>query len=153
MAQSHFIVAKNRRARHEYHVEETLEAGIVLQGSEVKSIREGRISLQEAYCRIEPDGMLLLDCHIAPYSLGDKSTMPDSVRPRRLLLHRHQLRAWKKASTQKGYTIVPLEIYFRDGYAKVKIGLGKGKKLYDKRSDMARREAQRRIERAVRKGP
>lgn len=145
------IVTKNRKARHEYAIEETLEAGIVLRGSEVKSIREGRISLQEAFCRIENGEMMLFNCHIAPYSHGDESTAPDAVRPRKLLLHRSEIRKWEKASQQKGYTIVPLKVYFKEGYAKVEIGLAKGKKLYDKRADIAEQEAKRRMEQLSRK--
>lgn len=146
MAKGIKIVTKNRKARHEYAIEETLEAGIVLRGSEVKSIREGRISLQEAFCRIENGEMILFNCHIAPYSHVDESTAPDATRPRKLLLHGTEIRRWDKESHQKGYTIIPLMVYFRDGYAKVEIGLAKGKKLYDKRADIAEREAKRRME-------
>lgn len=145
------IVTKNRKARHDFHIEETLEAGIALRGSEVKSIREGRISLQEAFCRVENGEMKLFNCHIAPYSHGDESTAPDPTRPRKLLLHRSEIRKWEKASQQKGYTIVPLTVYFKNGYAKVEIGLAKGKKLYDKRADIAEREAKRRMEQLSRK--
>lgn len=145
------IVTKNRKARHDYRIEDTLEAGIVLRGSEVKSIREGRISLQEAFGRVENGEMKLFNCHIAPYSHGDESTAPDATRPRKLLLHRSEIRKWEKASQQQGYTIVPLAVYFRNGYAKVEIGLAKGKKLYDKRADIAEKEAQRRMEQLSRK--
>lgn len=140
------IVAKNRRAYHEYHIEEKLEAGIALRGSEVKSIREGRINLQEAYCRVEGGEMKLFNCHIAPYSHVDESTSPDPLRSRKLLLHKREIEKWKKASEQQGYTIVPLMVYFKNGYAKVQIGLAKGKKLYDKRADIAERDSKRRIE-------
>lgn len=145
------IVTKNRKAYHDYHIEEKLEAGIVLAGSEVKSIREGRISLQEAFCRVENGEMKLFNCHIAPYSHGDESTSPNPTRDRKLLLHRNEISKWKKATEQKGYTIIPLMLYFKGGYAKVQIGLAKGKKLYDKRSDIAEQEANRRMEQLSRK--
>ncbi len=145
------IVTKNRKARHEYSIAETLEAGIVLRGSEVKSIREGRISLQEAFCRIENGEMILLNCHVAPYSHGDDATAPDATRPRKLLLHRSEIRKWEKESHQKGFTIIPLMVYFREGNAKIEIGLAKGKKLYDKRADIAERDAKRRMDQLSRK--
>lgn len=151
MADGIKIVTKNRRAGHDYSIDETLEAGIALQGSEVKSIREGRISLQEAFCRVENGEMKLFNCHIAPYSHGDAATAPDPTRPRKLLLHRSEISKWEKASQQKGYTIIPLMVYFRNGYAKIKIGLAKGKKHYDKRADIAEQEAKRRMEQLSRK--
>ncbi len=151
MADGIKIVTKNRKASHDYSIEETLEAGIVLRGSEVKSIREGRISLQEAFCRVENGEMKLFNCHISPYSHGDESTAPEATRPRKLLLHRSEIRKWEKATQQKGFTIIPLKVYFRDGYAKVEIALARGKKLYDKRSDIAEQEAKRRMEQLSRK--
>ena len=141
-------ITRNRKAYHEYHVEETIEAGIALRGSEVKSVRQGKISLQEAWCSVEPDNMTLMDCHIAPYEFADASTAPSPVRARRLLLHRRELRKWSKACAQKGYTVIPLSVYLKNGYAKVKVGLCKGKKLHDRRASIAEREAKRRIERA-----
>lgn len=141
-------ITQNRKAYHEYRVEETIEAGVVLRGSEIKSVRQGKISLQEAWCRIEPDEMTLMDCHIAPYEFADASTLPSPVRPRRLLLHRRELRKWRKACSQKGYTAIPLSVYLKNGYAKVKVGLCKGKKLHDRRASIAEREAKRRMERA-----
>lgn len=144
------IIAKNRKARHEYYIEETLEAGMALKGSEVKSIREGKINLQEAFCRIENGEMKLFNCHIAPYSHGDESTTHNPTRDRKLLLHRSEIRKWKKAAEQQGYTIVPLMVYFRNGNAKLEIGLAKGKKFYDKRSDVAEQESKRRLERVMR---
>lgn len=151
MAEGIKIITKNRKARHEYSIEESLEAGIVLRGSEVKSIREGRISLQEAYCRVEQGEMVLFNCHIAPYSHGDESTAPHATRPRKLLLHQSEIRKWEKESQQKGFTIIPLMVYFREGYAKIEIGLAKGKKLYDKRADIAEQEAKRRMDQLSRK--
>ncbi|MXW65036.1 MAG: SsrA-binding protein SmpB [Bacteroidetes bacterium SB0662_bin_6] len=143
-------VTKNRKAYYEYHVEETIEAGIALRGSEVKSVRQGKISLQEAWCRIEGGTMKLMDCHIAPYEFADASTAPSPVRPRQLLLHRRELLKWEKACARKGYTVIPLSVYLRNGYAKVKVGLCKGKKLHDRRASVAEREAKRRMERAPR---
>jgi len=143
------IVVTNRKARHDYHIEDTLEAGIVLQGTEVKSIRQGKASLQEAYCVVEGDEMFIYSMHVAPYTHGsDNNHVP--TRKRKLLLHKREIYKWRKASEQKGYTIVPLRLYFRDGYAKVEIGLAKGKKLYDKRADIAERETKRRMDREMR---
>lgn len=150
MAEGIKIVAKNRKARHEFHIEENLEAGMVLQGSEVKAIREGRVNMAEAFCRITNGEMMLYNCHISPYSHGSEHTNHDPLRPRKLLLHRREIQKWKKATEQKGYTIVPLSLYFKSGNAKLEIGLARGKKLYDKRSDIAERETQRRMDRAMR---
>lgn len=145
------LVAKNRKAYYDYHIEEKLEAGIALRGSEVKSIREGQISLQEAFCRVENGEMKLFNCYVAPYSHVDEATTPDPTRTRKLLLHRSEIRKWEKATQQKGYTIIPLAVYFKHGYAKVEIGLAKGKKHFDKRSDIAEKETKRRIEQLTRK--
>ena len=143
-------ITKNRKAHYEYHVEETIEAGIALRGSEVKSIRQGKISLQEAWCHVENGTMKLMDCHIAPYEFTDASTAPSPVRPRQLLLHRRELLKWEKACAQKAYTVIPLAVYLRNGYAKLKIGLCKGKKLHDRRASIAEREAKRRMDRVAR---
>ncbi|MDE2996875.1 MAG: SsrA-binding protein SmpB [Bacteroidota bacterium] len=141
------IVTSNRKATHEYHIDERIEAGMVLQGTEVKSLRDGKVNLQEAYCTVDGGEMLLLQCHIAPYSHGNRANH-DPVRPRKLLLHRREISRLEKASAQKGYTLVPLIIYFKRGLAKIEIGLGKGKKLYDKRADIAEREMKRKLSRA-----
>jgi SsrA-binding protein len=143
------IIARNRRARHDYHIEKEVEAGIVLQGTEVKSLRAGKANLQEAFCSVVNGEMMLLNCHISPYSHGNQFNH-DPVRPRKLLLHRREIEQFAKASQQKGYTIIPLKLYFRNGYAKVEVGLAKGKKLYDKRTDIAERETQRRLDRVMR---
>lgn len=145
------IVTTNRKAFHEYEIVDRLEAGIALRGSEVKSIREGRISLQEAFCRVEAGEMKLFNCHIAPYSHADEATRPDPTRTRKLLLHRSEIRRWEKELNQKGFTAVPLKVYFKNGYAKVEIGLARGKKLYDKRADIAEKESKRRLEQLTRK--
>lgn len=144
------IVTTNRKARHDYHIEETMEAGMVLTGSEVKSLREGRVNMSDAYCSIDRGEMVLHNCHISPYSHGSEFTNHEPLRDRKLLLHRREIEKWRKASEQKGYTIVPLKIYFKGGYAKVEIGLAKGKKLYDKRADIAEQETKRRLERVLR---
>ena len=151
MADGIKIITTNRKAYHDYAIEEKLEAGLALKGSEVKSIREGRISLQEAFCRVENGEMKLFNCHIAPYSHADEATRPDPTRTRKLLMHRSEIRKWTNALEQQGYTAIPLKVYFRNGYAKVEIGLAKGKKLYDKRADIAEKETQRRIEQLTRK--
>lgn len=144
------IITSNRKAHHEYHIEDRAEAGIVLQGTEVKSLREGKANLQDAYCMVDDDGsMLLLNCHINPYSHGNLFNH-EPMRPRRLLMHRREIQKWKKAVEQKGYTIIPLKLYFKGGYAKVEIGLAKGKKLYDKREDIAERETKRSLDRLTR---
>ena len=140
------IVATNRKARHEYHIEDRLEAGMALKGSEVKSIREGRINIGEAYCRVENGEMKLFNCHIATYEPGGEYFNHDPTRDRKLLMHRREIYRWKKAAEQQGYTIIPLKVYFRHGYAKLEIGLAKGKKHYDKRQDIAERETKRRLE-------
>lgn len=144
-------VVKNRKARHEYSIEETYEAGMALQGSEVKSIREGRINIGEAHCAVDGDEMWLYNCHIAPYQQGSEHTNHRPRRDRKLLLHKHEIERLKQKVKQEGYTIIPLRVYFRNGYAKVEIGLAKGKKLHDKRQDMKERDARRRMEREIKK--
>ncbi len=142
------IITSNRRARRNYFITETMEAGLVLQGTEAKALREGRANLQDAYCKVENDEVFLLNAHISPYSHGNLQNH-DPLRPRKLLLHKREIGKLKKASEQKGYTIIPLKLYFKNGYAKVEIGMARGKKLYDKRTDIAERETQRRIDRAM----
>lgn len=142
------IVTKNRKARHDYYIEETLEAGLVLRGTEVKALREGRVNLREAYCAVEGEEMFLINAHISPYTHGNLNNH-DPRRPRKLLLHKREILKWKKASEREGYTIVPLMLYFKKGYAKLEIGLAKGKKLYDKRADIAERETKRRMQRQM----
>ena len=143
------IITSNRRARRNYFITETMEAGLVLQGTEAKALREGRANLQDAYCKVENDEAFLLNAHISPYSHGNLQNH-DPLRPRKLLLHKREIGKLKKASEQKGYTIIPLKLYFKNGYAKVEIGMARGKKLYDKRTDIAERETKRRIDRMLR---
>jgi len=140
------IVTSNRKATFEYHIEERFEAGIVLTGTEVKSLRAGKANLQEAYCMVEGGEMVIRGCHIAPYEHGNRANH-DPNRTRKLLLHKKEIEKIDKAARQKGYTIVPLKLYFKNGTAKLEIGLGKGKKLYDKRADIAERESNRRLDR------
>ncbi len=142
------VVATNRKARHEYFLLETLEAGIVLQGSEIKSIRAGQISLAEAFVRINEHEAWLDDAHIAPYEQASINNH-EPRRPRKLLLHHTEItRLWNDVR-QKGVTIVPLAVYIKDGKAKVEIAIAKGKKLYDKRAEIAKRDAEREIQRHI----
>ncbi len=144
------VVTDNRKARHDYFVEETYEAGIVLAGTEVKSLRAGKANLRDAYARIENGEMMLYNMHISPYEQGNRFNR-DPIRPRKLLLHRAEInRLWSKVR-EKGLTLIPLKVYFNArGRAKVEIGLAKGKKLYDKRDDIAARDARREVEKAFR---
>jgi SsrA-binding protein len=140
------VVATNRKASHEYFLLERIEAGIALQGSEIKSIRAGQISLAEAYIRVDGDQAWLEDAHIAPYEhAGIFNHEPR--RPRKLLLHKKQIHQLWNQIRQKGMTIIPLRVYLKDGRAKVEIAVAKGKKLYDKRDTIAKRDAEREIER------
>lgn len=144
------VVATNRKASHEYFLLERLEAGIALQGSEIKSIRAGQISLAEAYVRVDGREAWLEDAHIAPYEQAGHFNH-EPRRPRRLLLHRREIRHLWNQVRQKGMTIVPLRVYLKEGRAKVEIALAKGKKLYDKREAIAKRDAQREMERQFRR--
>ena len=144
------IIATNRKARHEYFLYDTYEAGISLKGSEIKSIRAGQVSLAQAYIRVDGNEAWLADCHIAPYEQASINNH-DPVRERRLLLHKKEIyRLWDQVR-QKGVTIVPLRIYLKNGRAKVEIAVAKGKKLHDKRQAIARRDAQREMERNYRR--
>lgn len=137
------VIATNRKARFEYFLLETFEAGLALQGSEIKSVRAGQVSLSEAYIHIENGREAwLLDAHIAPYVQANRFNH-DPKRPRRLLLHRREIHALWQAVRQKGMTIVPTRLYLKDGLAKLEIALARGKKLHDKREAIARRDAER----------
>lgn len=142
------VIATNRKARYEYLVEDTLEAGLVLVGTEIKSIRAGQVSLQEAYVSHINGEMWVLGMHIAPYQPAHLDNH-EPRRPRKLLMHRREINRWADRVQQKGYTIVPLRLYLRHGRAKLEIALVKGKKLYDKRQAIAKRESKRRIDRAL----
>ena len=141
-------VAVNRRARHEYAVEETLEAGIALTGTEIKSIRAGRVNLAEAYARIEKGEAWLIGAHIAPYEQGNRNNH-EPTRTRKLLLHRDQIAELVGRTQAKGFTLVPLKLYIRNGMAKLEIGIARGKKAYDKRRTIAKRDARRELERST----
>jgi SsrA-binding protein len=137
------IVATNRKARHDYHILETLEAGIELVGSEVKSLRAGKVSLKESYGRVENWELFLHGLHISPYNDGSHFN-PDPTRPRKLLVHKAQIGRLYGKTQEKGLTLVPLRIYFNDrGFAKVELALARGKRKYDKREAIRRREAER----------
>jgi SsrA-binding protein len=142
------VVTTNRRAFHDYHIIETVEAGIALTGTEIKSIREGKISITEAYARIENGEVWLIGAHIAPYAQSGYAKH-DPVRPRKLLLHKSQIRELRQMVEQKGMTLVPLRVVLKRGRAKIELGVVRGKKLYDKRAAAAEREATREIERAL----
>jgi SsrA-binding protein len=140
------IISTNRKAYHDYFIEETCEAGISLLGTEVKSLRECRVNLKDSYAIIKDNEVFLLNCHISPYSHGNIQNH-DPLRTRKLLLHRKEIsKLWGKLS-QRGFTLVPLNIYFKKGKAKVEIGLCKGKRQYEKRETIKEKEAQREIQR------
>jgi SsrA-binding protein len=141
-------LATNRKAYHNYHLLDSLEAGIVLTGTEIKSIRAGRVSLGDAYVRPEGGELWLLNAHIARYEAGSYMSHTPT-RPRKLLLHRKEIDSLTSQVQEKGLTLIPLKLYLKDGVAKVAIAPAKGKKLYDKRELIAHREAKRKIERAI----
>ena len=140
------LIANNKKAYHDYFFEEKYEAGISLAGTEVKSLRMGRCSIKEAFIRIEHDEVFVYNMHISPYEKGNIFNK-DPLRVRKLLLHRQEIRKIQGHITQKGYTIVPLSVYFSGSLVKVEIGLAKGKKLYDKRQDIAKKDQRREAER------
>jgi SsrA-binding protein len=141
-------IATNRKAHHEYHIMETIEAGIVLTGSEIKSIRAGNVSMSDAYVRPEHGGFWLYNAYVARYNaasyLGHEPT-----RPRKLLLHRKQIRGLASQIKEKGFTLVPLRLYIKDSYAKLEIAVARGKKLYDKRDAINKRENARNLDRVM----
>ncbi|MGD7043426.1 SsrA-binding protein SmpB [Jeotgalibacillus proteolyticus] len=141
------VVAQNKKANHDYFIEETYEAGIVLRGTEIKSIRNGRVQLKDSFARISNGEVFLNNAHISPYEQGNQFNH-DPLRERKLLLHRQQINKLIGATKQQGYSIVPLKMYLKDGFAKVLIGLAKGKKNYDKRETLKKKEAKREMARA-----
>ncbi len=143
------VVCENRKARHDYFILETFEAGMVLTGTEVKSLRAGRGNLKESYARVENGELWLYDMHISPYEQGNRFNH-EPKRPRKLLMHKGEIMHLWGRTREKGLTLVPLRCYFKDGRAKVEIALAKGKKLYDRREEIAAREAKREVERALR---
>jgi SsrA-binding protein len=144
------VIAQNRKARHEYSILETYEAGIALTGTEIKSVRDGKISLQEGFARVQDGEAWLEEVYIAPYDKGSWLN-PPTKRRRKLLLHGAQIRELHSKTREKGLTIVPLRAYLKNGRAKIELGLARGKHLYDKREDIAERDAKRDIERALRR--
>ena len=142
------LIAQNKKAYHDYFIEETIQAGISLAGTEVKSLRMGKCSLKESYIQIKDGEAFIYNMHISPYEQGNIFNK-DPLRPRRLLLHKAQIRKWDHEVRAAGYTVVPLRVYFDRSYVKVDIALAKGKKLYDKRQDAANKDARRQIDRAM----
>lgn len=149
MGESVKIVTENRKARHDYFIEETYEAGIALKGTEVKSLRAGRANLKDSYAQVENGEMYLLNMHISPYEQGNRFNV-DPVRARKLLLHKGEIIRLYGKVKQQGLTLIPLKVYFKKGRVKVELALAKGKKTYDKREAMAERDAKREMERSAR---
>jgi SsrA-binding protein len=148
MSDNEKTITLNRRARHEYAIEETLEAGLVLTGTEIKSIRAGKVNLSDAYARIERGEAFLIGAHIAPYEQGNRYNH-EPLRTRKLLLHRDQIAELAGRVNTRGLTLVPLRLYLRDGHAKLELGLARGKKAHDKRRAIAERDQRRELEREL----
>ena len=144
------LVASNRKAFHDFFIDETYEAGIALVGTEVKSLREGRVNLRDSYAEIRAGEVYLLGVHISPYEQGNLWNH-DPLRARKLLLHRNEIARLQQKINERGYTLVPTRLYFRGNRVKVELGLARGKKQYDKRADLARRDAERDMQRALRR--
>ncbi|HHX95573.1 MAG TPA: SsrA-binding protein SmpB [Clostridia bacterium] len=143
------VITVNRKARHDYHIDETYEAGIALRGTEVKSLRDRKVSIKEAYAEVKNGEVFIHDMHISPYESGNQFNH-DPKRTRKLLMHKSEIRRLIGKTKEKGYTLIPLKLYFNErGKAKVEIGLARGKKVYDKRQDIAKRDAERDIKRAL----
>jgi SsrA-binding protein len=149
-AQDHRVIARNRRARHDYHIEDVVEAGLVLTGTEVKSLRAGRASITDGYAQITDGEMWLHGVHIPEYAHGTW-TNHEPKRPRKLLLHRKEIDRLQSKVAERGLTIVPLSLYFSGGRVKVELALARGKRTYDRRQDLAQRDAAREVERAHRR--
>lgn len=143
------VIAQNRKARHDYFVEESLEAGLALHGTEVKSLRQGQCNLKDCFALVKEGEVFVHGMHISPYEQGNIFNV-DPLRPKKLLLHKAQIRKLRAQVMQEGYALIPLEVYLKDGLMKVQLGVCKGKKNYDKRDDMAKRDARREIERSMR---
>lgn len=149
MAENIKSITENRKARHDFYIEEVYEAGIVLAGTEVKSLRAGRANLKDSYARVDRGEVFLYNAHISPYDQGNRFNH-DPLRTRKLLMNKSEIRKLIGRVQEKGLTLVPLRMYFKNGRAKVELALAKGKKLYDKRDDMAARDAKREMEVAFR---
>ncbi len=144
------VITQNRRAYHDYFIDDTIEAGIVLTGSEIKSIREGKITIGESYVRVDNGEVWLIGANVSPYKHGQSGFVdPDPARPRKLLVHRRQIEDLREATERKGLTLVPVRVRLRRGRAKVEVGIARGKKLDDKRQSLAERDARRSIEVAM----
>ncbi len=143
------LISTNRKASHDFHLLERFEAGIALVGTEVKSLRQKAANLQDSYGAVEDDQIFLYNCHITPYEQGNRFNH-ETRRKRRLLMHRREIHRLKGRVLEKGLTLIPTRLYFKNGRVKVEIALARGKRLYDKRADLAKRDAEREIERAVR---
>ena len=142
------VIATNRKARHDYHIEDTYEAGLVLTGTEIKSIRAGRVNLRDGYATLKDGELWLMNAHIAPYNQGSY-TNHEPRRPRKLLMHRREINRIAGRIQEKGFTLVPLRLYLKNNLAKVELGLARGKKQYDKRAALREKETRREIDRAV----
>jgi len=142
------IVTENRKARHDFHILETYEAGLALTGTEVKSLRSGKANLQDSYARVENAELLLYNMHVSPYDQGNRFNH-EPKRKRKLLMHKREIIRLLGKTREKGLALIPLKVYFKNGYAKVELALAKGKKSYDRREDMAARDAKRDIDRAL----
>lgn len=140
------LIANNKKAYHDYFIDETYETGVVLHGTEVKSLRLGKCSIKEAFVRIEDGEVFVYGMHVSPYEKGNIFNK-DPLRVKKLLMHRHEINKLTGRVAEKGYTLVPLQVYFKEGKVKVEIGLARGKKLYDKREDIAKKDARRETER------
>ena len=142
------LIANNKKARHDYFIEDTYETGIVLHGTEVKSLRQGKCSIKESFIRIEDGELIIYGMHISPYEKGNIFNK-DPMRVKKLLMHRYEINKIEGKIAEKGYTLVPLKVYFKGSLVKVSIGLAKGKKLYDKRNDLKEKAAKRDIEKSL----
>ncbi|MBU5437900.1 SsrA-binding protein SmpB [Tissierella sp. MSJ-40] len=142
------VVATNRKARYEYFIEDTFEAGLVLTGTEVKSVRQGKLNIKDSYAIIENGEAYINNMHISPYEQGNIYNV-DPLRKRKLLLHKREIRKLLSSIMQDGYTLVPLSVYLKDGLVKLELAIAKGKKLYDKRESIAKKDAERRIQKQV----
>jgi SsrA-binding protein len=140
------VISQNKKARHDYFIEETFEAGMVLTGTEVKSIRAGKVTVNDSYCDLKTGEAFILNMHISPYEMGNIQNV-DPMRKRKLLMHKREINKLLGYTAQQGYTLIPLKIYLNDqGYVKLELGVAKGKKLYDKRETSAKRDAERHIQ-------
>ena len=143
------VICRNKRARFDFFIDETYEAGIVLKGTEVKALRQGKANLKDSYARIRDEEIFLMDAHISPYTHGNQFNH-DPDRPRKLLMHKREIRRLYGKSREKGFSLIPTKMYFKDGKVKVEIGLGKGKRAYDKREILKRKTMEREVERSYR---